>query len=865
MNKKHLITLFLIFLLIIILFILFKVLSSKIQDESTELFTNYQTIESIVNQETTLELIKYGNFEQKQHIFNSYVGSGHNIISYPNPGKSSYVLQQSTLINNCPNKNVEYKIKLSLNKKNFYRLRSWVCLSDDWNGTNYIFTLKIFNQNDYRLIKSEGQIIENIKIYNVHWTLYEYILEFKSYDTGEINWYLGYHPNNTIGYRYFTGISITIFNPMLNDFLVVNGLQCFLSVNNRLSFNNASLTWKDISNNGRDFEFSTLPVLDDQYSFNTLNNMIIGPYCNSLGINNNQNITILWYAKFSQLLQSEYKQKNKDSCLYQLFNIYTDCPRFPYLTVSYNNYDNCIYITCKNIKYKGIYIGISHSRSLYILTINGNRLFLQKDDTLLDSPDIVLYDLSSNNNSFNANKSFVLNPNKNLNMNLSAFLIYNRLISSQEINQIRSYLLNQQTNKQNKIIDNPVYKSDNFITNKILENTMDTINTEYDDINDNNNLTQYELDDQNDYVYPYEVVNNSDDYYTDKNILLTSDECFEKDNNNHKKKKCPNIFSDRSWNTIESFNSNIPNHLKKKKNKIKQNNNYNYIETFTSVKESSNDEEDSSNDQSQKNLHSNEEDYNDAVKEIKQKNSNSGKTKKKMKTIISEEEVSNQLSNYDNIQPITKNLGKSLSSENLEEEFEKVSSSPSPPNKAKQKEDKKLNNLDNQQPSFYQINNNKSNDLDTQTVNNIINSNQYIDQTIKSDYRQNIINFINQYNQTNNIQEKESLILKIKSLNQLVCKDEEEIKANPNQKKNKLIDAQGNLIDRASYGTSSDENNQIFNRILYSDPKECPKDIDLSKYIKKSDIDANYISKKTVYQDYVKKDEVPCWGCNLKD
>lgn len=854
MNKKHLTTLFFILILICVLFTLYKILSSNIKDKTNESFTNYQSIESINNQEITSELIKYGNFEQKQHILNSQVGSGHNIISYPNPGNSSYVLQQSTLINNCPNKNVEYKIKLSLNKKKFYRLRSWVCLSDDWNGTNYIFTLKIFNQDNYRLVKAEGQIIENIKIYNVHWTLYEYILEFKSYDTGEINWYLGYHPNNTVGYRYFTGISITLFNPMLNDFQVINGLKCFLNVNNRLSFNNASLTWKDISNNGRDFEFSTLPVINDQYSINILNNMIVGPYCNSLGINNKQNITILWYAKFSQILQNEYKQSNKDSCFYQLFNIYTDCPRFPYLTVSYNNYDNCLYISCKNIKYKGIYIGISHSRSLYILTINGNRLFLQKDDTLLDSPDIVLYDLSSNNNSFNANKAFVLNPNKNLNMDLSAFLIYNRLISSQEINQIRSYLLNQQTNKTDKIINNTY----NINSDKVLEKKM---NNKDNYINERNNYSQDEFYEQDDYVYPYEVVNNSDDYYTDKNILLTTDECKDEDNNNHKEKKCPNVFSDRSWN-FNSFNSG-KNKTSKQLNKGNKNKD-DLIEGFTSIKKSNYDEKDYSNEQPKKNLVSNEENYNDSVDEVKQEDINNTKIQKDEKNIISEEEVFNKLDNDSYSSKISSDLENTTSSYTLDQEVNKINSSTSLINKVKQK-NKELNDPDYEQPTYFEINNINSFDFDTQMINNIINSNQYIDQSIKSDYRQTLFNIIGQFNKTNNIQEKESLILKIKLLNQLVLKDEQEIKANPNQKKNNLIDAQGNLINRASYGTSSDENNLIFNRILYTDPKECPKDIDLSKYIKKSDVDANYISKKTVYQDYVKKDEIPCWGCNLKD
>ena len=88
-------------------------------------------------------LVKHGSFENQQHISNSKVGPGNDIITYPNPGDSSFVLRQSSQLSNCDDDNVMYKIRLSLNNKKTYRLSCWVCLSDDWNGNNYIFTLRI--------------------------------------------------------------------------------------------------------------------------------------------------------------------------------------------------------------------------------------------------------------------------------------------------------------------------------------------------------------------------------------------------------------------------------------------------------------------------------------------------------------------------------------------------------------------------------------------------------------------------------------------------------------------------------------------------------------------------------------------------
>ena len=384
MDKKQLISIFFLFLIIIILLIVFWILKRRNKQQSVESFTDYQYVSNPnnLNSELELELIKYGNFEQQQHIFNSQVGSGYKIISFPNPGTSSYVLQQSTLINSCSNQNYDYKIKLYLDKSKFYRFRYWICLSDDWNGTNNIFTIKIFNQNNYRLIKNEGKIIDNVKIYNLQWTLYEYILELDTYETGEINWFLGYQSNNSLGYRYFTGISITAFNPMLHDFKIINGLQCFLNVNNKLSFNKSSLIWKDLSNQGRDFKFSTLPVMEDSYSFTTLNSSIIGPYCNQLGIKNQQNITILWYSKFNSTSQNQYHQTKNDSCSYQLFNIYTDCSRYPYLTVYFNFNDNCIYISCKNFEplESTLYNYVILNKKVTRVTTRDSRIKSSEDD-----------------------------------------------------------------------------------------------------------------------------------------------------------------------------------------------------------------------------------------------------------------------------------------------------------------------------------------------------------------------------------------------------------------------------------------------------------------------------------------------------
>ena len=225
MDIKYISKILIIILVILCILLIENFFISKNKKKITESFSD-------VVVHNNMELIKFGNFDNKQHILNAEVGSGNVIVSYPNPGNSSYVLQQSTLLSDCEDTTIKYKIRLYLNNNKFYRLTAWVCITQDWNGNNFIFCLRLYNKTNSTFKKSEGRLIDTQKIYNVSWHLYEYILQLNSDDTGEVYWYLGYEPNNTQGNRYITGISVMLFNPLLKDFRVCLGLQCFLNTNN---------------------------------------------------------------------------------------------------------------------------------------------------------------------------------------------------------------------------------------------------------------------------------------------------------------------------------------------------------------------------------------------------------------------------------------------------------------------------------------------------------------------------------------------------------------------------------------------------------------------------------------------------------
>lgn len=798
MSKKFII-IFVTFLAILLIILGFFLIGRK---KNVESFTN-----SSDQYSPNSNLIRHGSFDNQLHISNSQVGPGNDIINYPNPGESSYVLRQSTQISNCDDDNVTYRIRLNLNKTKTYKLSCWVCLSDDWNGSNYLFNLRIFNSYNSTLKKSEGTQIDSKKMYNILWTQFEYILQLNYDDTGEVNWLLGFQPNNTEGYRYITGVSVTLFNPLLTDFKLTYGLQLFTNTFEDSSYNSSNLIWKDLSNNGRDLSWSQLTTIKNDGGVNINNLDVQGPKLCQLGIRPSNNFTIMWMAKYHKVNKCQTGEN-----IFEIFSLYTQNDNLPYIRISIDLFRQNFIITIGHITYPGISLGLCNSQSVYSLIKAGNRFFIRKDDVQLNSSELFIYH-GSEKTQFSSQQNLIFNPQKNLNSEIYACLIYNYSLNCYEIESVRTYLMSiKKSNNYN-------YKVSCCPTeNKYPDKQVDS---EF-DISD-----EMEIHPPNHEHNSYESTAYQQNYY---NNILNIPQQFVKETFTSKRPKMETVTHQPE------------------------------IEHFTSSKRSSEEQNGLSEENDNK--------YSNLRRMLMEQNILSEEeTKKPLRPPMSKK------SSITNIPPgLPPMPEESLMSDEypmpeeslMPDEYPITDKPPPYPNSSKSNNPQSSDGrqFPEQPEEEYVVPPEEENYvLPSQEFKDTTSSVLYQDESSKSNKRILAEETEEEIQKTSQPNRRESLKLKLKLLKEMIAEEEEEMVRNPLSKVKKLIDTQGETVEEANYETFSQD--ACFNRVPQKE-EDTKCQVDPNVYIKKSDVENKYISKTELNQDYIKKDSIPCWGCNLK-
>ena len=411
MNRCYILVGFLILLLICVYYI-------KIEE-------NNEPVEGFKN------LIDNGNFSKGEKIVNTESMNDNNeIVVYPNPGDSSYVLKQSAKLTTTNISEVIYKINLKVEPDKTYLISCWVSYSNNWNGKDDIFYMKLWKTGDNPEIKvSSGNILETKMIDNKIWEFRNYLLLIPEDSSGEIDLYIGYNPGNSNGFRYITNIIFELYYPLLKNFSITNGLQCFLSAfdNNSYDNSNHSKLWKDLSNNGNDFKWDNTPIWNIYSGFNTKTNKLVGNSLSSTTMNiennNNMEFTILYYCQ------------NKINIIGDVFTIYTENNQNN-LTLNIDTFTNTI-ILYQGTKVVGSYtMGFLTMDILYTFTYNKGviKLYINNIELTKNKPINI-------NNILLSNSQLVFNETNKWESYLYNIIIYNRIIESTEIDKIHKYLM----------------------------------------------------------------------------------------------------------------------------------------------------------------------------------------------------------------------------------------------------------------------------------------------------------------------------------------------------------------------------------------------------------------------------------------
>lgn len=215
------------------------------------------------------KLITNGSFEMLQDIKQMTEKEGGNyIIEMSNPGSSSNVLQQTQMNkeNDKAFPKTFYMLQLSnLLPKRSYYIEAFVYQTPDWDGKDFLFNILMQPANtsffDKAVLKSgDGELIEQVRLANgVTWDHVQFKFNTPENFNGVMQIYLGYNPDNSVGFRYLTGINMHQYLDSAKTFPISSNLQLFLSGANCNSFNSLSSTWKDISGNSNDFKWNIKP------------------------------------------------------------------------------------------------------------------------------------------------------------------------------------------------------------------------------------------------------------------------------------------------------------------------------------------------------------------------------------------------------------------------------------------------------------------------------------------------------------------------------------------------------------------------------------------------------------------------------
>ena len=271
------------------------------------------------------ELIKNGSFKNANDISSLINKKGNNkIIKIDNPSDSDFALMQDS--ENSEKTYYEIETKVVSNMK--YTFTCWYYQSNKWKGKDNIINIKIpTNQHNYLPPC-------NIKVVKEHtmkgdgktWKLLSTSFKVPPNSTGKAQLYLGYKPDSNKGFRYISGVRLSINIPGVTNFpksesltsMVIGSSKC--SYDSSKSNNNGNLDWTDITGLGNDFHWGSNPIFNNQggyFSFTDTSDQLLGPSIGNLFPNNNTNNFTLVARYTSMGIQSNTQSKTYGT----LFNI----------------------------------------------------------------------------------------------------------------------------------------------------------------------------------------------------------------------------------------------------------------------------------------------------------------------------------------------------------------------------------------------------------------------------------------------------------------------------------------------------------------------------------------------------------------
>lgn len=387
-------------------------------------------------------LLHNGSFQNGNNIKELYENRGNNkIIKFknnPNNNNSEYVLEQI-----YSDELTSYVLNIKIYPSMYYKLTLW-CYNNENQKIFNLVNIK-FKNNNKCISDSKFNVKQNIidkkYINKILWYKYEFIFDIPHNTTNENNILIciGSCNKQLINKNYVTDIILLPYLPNMPNFEATKGLKSYIDAKENNSCGSGTkLIWNDLVNNNILYKWNTKPSWNNDGYFQINGNTLTGPLMSDLNIINEFSIVIHSKSR-AKSTQMEINTQNNAIKLINLMNNLDSSSLFiagnqgtAFNLIIPNNYGK-INIILAGINYTTNKNIIPQSNNIYIITYKNNIITLWLNNNKLE-------EFNNVPNLFFNNK-IIINKDKKWDTNLYSLLIYNRLISSDEINYINYFLI----------------------------------------------------------------------------------------------------------------------------------------------------------------------------------------------------------------------------------------------------------------------------------------------------------------------------------------------------------------------------------------------------------------------------------------
>jgi hypothetical protein len=398
-------------------------------------------------QEDYNNLINNGSFENGNEPNNHINDSGFNkIIMMKNPGKTNYVLHQK-----ITEEQTYYQLSIPNRINTKFVLTFYLCIDkNDIKDLLFDKLIYIKMQNDdyssynprldyyvtQKTVMSDGNM----------WYHMKYVFISGPNTTKNMQLYLNYSNKLQFNNYYFASIQLNSVLIDSENFVFNNKL---LSYVDGYYYENSG-TWHDLGGLGNDLYWSQTPIVDYTKGFaNSRNLKLTAFHANKLS---NNEFTILFCLSKNttsnditdkqintQFGQEEEEEISEKSIVNESFLLsMPGNDRYSFEIRLDNDYlrliiDNKEYISKQQL--------ILYNKSLLAITYDGTTMNIYYDGALLISEKIRKIYLNTS--------PILINKNRNLNYHFYSILFYNRLIHLSELDELRSYFIENKNKKNN--------------------------------------------------------------------------------------------------------------------------------------------------------------------------------------------------------------------------------------------------------------------------------------------------------------------------------------------------------------------------------------------------------------------------------